>query len=79
MTIVIISSKYQVVIPKDIRHSLNLKSGQKMQMFQLGERIVLIPQKNIFGGKGMLVAHIQTEPEIRRRQSIENLSVQRRT
>ena len=54
MTIVIISSKYQVVIPKDIRHSLNLKSGQKMQMFQLGERIVLIPQKNIKAGRGIL-------------------------
>jgi len=25
-----------------------------MQMFQLGERIVLIPQKNIKAGRGML-------------------------
>jgi len=43
MTIVKISPKYQVVIPKEIRNRLKLRPGQKMQIFQYDERIELIP------------------------------------
>ncbi len=32
MKTVILSSKYQVVIPKEIRESLNLKPGQKLHV-----------------------------------------------
>jgi AbrB family looped-hinge helix DNA binding protein len=40
---VTISPKYQVVIPKGIRDSLNLRPGQKVQAIQYGDRVELVP------------------------------------
>ncbi|MBX3008379.1 MAG: AbrB/MazE/SpoVT family DNA-binding domain-containing protein [Melioribacteraceae bacterium] len=54
MTTVKISPKYQVVIPKEIRNKLKLKPGQRMQIFQFGERIEFIPLKNIKESRGFL-------------------------
>ena len=54
MTIVKISPKYQIVIPKEIRNKLKLKPGQKMQILQLGERIEFIPLKDIKEARGYL-------------------------
>jgi len=54
MTIVKISPKYQVVIPKEIRNRLKLRPGQKMQIFQYDERIEFIPLKNIKEARGFL-------------------------
>ncbi|PZO73361.1 MAG: hypothetical protein DI640_09905 [Sphingomonas taxi] len=38
---VTISSKGQVVIPKDVRDALNLKAGEKLTLRQVGRRIIL--------------------------------------
>lgn len=54
MTIVKISPKYQVVIPKEIRNKLKLKPGQKMQILQFGDRIEFILLKNIKEARGFL-------------------------
>lgn len=54
MTTVTISPKYQVVIPKSIREKLKLKPGQKLQIIQLGNRIEIIPVKNIKELRGFL-------------------------
>jgi len=54
MNSVIISSKFQVVIPRKIRASLSLKPGQRIQVFQYGNRIELIPERNIAEMKGFL-------------------------
>ncbi len=54
MTTVKISSKYQVVIPKEIRNKLKLKPGQRMQILQFGERIEFILLKNIKEARGFL-------------------------
>jgi AbrB family looped-hinge helix DNA binding protein len=54
MKIVTISPKYQVVIPKAVRHSAGLKPGQKMQVIAYGERIELIPVRNIQDMRGFL-------------------------
>jgi AbrB family looped-hinge helix DNA binding protein len=43
MQTVIISPKFQVVIPKEIREKLNLSPGQKVQAIVYGDRIELIP------------------------------------
>lgn len=54
MTTVTISTKYQVVIPKEIRDKIEITPGQKFQMIQIGNRIELIPIKNIKEARGFL-------------------------
>ena len=49
-----VSSKYQVVIPKEIREKLNIKVGQKFQILHYGERIEFIPQKSVRRMRGVL-------------------------
>ncbi len=61
---VTISPKYQVVIPRKIRESLKLVPGQKMQVVQYGERIELIPHKEVHEMRGFLKT-IDAEPNSR--------------
>ncbi len=62
-----ISPKYQVVIPKDIREKLRLKSGQKMTVVTKGGVIYFIPEKplSFFRGflKGMDTGDIREDKE----------------
>ncbi len=54
MNTVIVSSKFQVVIPKEVRRRLKLKPGQKLQIIETGEGIQFIPLKNIKEARGFL-------------------------
>ncbi len=54
MQSVTVSPKYQVVIPKDVRESLKLKPGQKMQVVEYAGRIELIPERDIKELRGFL-------------------------
>jgi len=45
MTTVTVSPKFQVVIPRDVRKSLGIGVGQKIQVIALGDRIEFIPVK----------------------------------
>lgn len=54
MDTVTVSPKYQVVIPKNIRDSLQLHPGQKMKVIEYNGRIELIPDKEISELKGFL-------------------------
>ncbi len=54
MQSVIISPKYQVVIPKTVREALNLRPGQKMQVVEYAGRIELIPERDIKELRGFL-------------------------
>ena len=54
MEAVKISPKFQVVIPKKLRDALKLSPGQKMQMVVYGNRIEMIPLRNISEMKGFL-------------------------
>jgi AbrB family looped-hinge helix DNA binding protein len=54
METVKISPKYQVVIPKKLRESLNLSPGQKVQMVAFENRIEMIPVRKISEMKGFL-------------------------
>ena len=49
-----VSPKYQVVIPKEIRESLNVLPGQRMQVVQYENRIELIPERDIAELEGFL-------------------------
>lgn len=54
MTTVTVSPKYQIVIPKEIRDRIDITPGQKFQMFQIGNRIELIPIMDIKDARGLL-------------------------
>ncbi len=62
MEAVTISSKFQIVIPRKVRDSLNLKPGLKVQVLAYGNRIELIPIKEVSEMRGFL-AGINTEVE----------------
>lgn len=54
MTVVTVSPKYQVVIPKDVRDKLALKPGQQVQAFAFGNRIELVPVREPSELRGFL-------------------------
>ena len=54
MTTVTVSPKFQVVIPKEVRESMGLVSGQKVQVLTYRNRIELIPIKPMKKMKGFL-------------------------
>lgn len=54
MGISTISPKYQVVIPKEVREKLKLKSGQKMVVVAKGGVVHMIPEKPLEFFKGFL-------------------------
>lgn len=60
MQSVTVSPKYQVVIPKTVRESLNLRPGQKIQVIEYAGRIELIPERDIRDLRGF-VKGINTE------------------
>ena len=64
---VILSPKYQVVIPKEVRRQLKLKSGQKLQIIVRGGNITLVPDypfKELRGlFKGMQTESLREEGE----------------
>ncbi len=54
MRAVTVSPKFQVVIPKEVRDSMGIVSGQKIQMLTYRNRIELIPIKPMKKMKGFL-------------------------
>jgi AbrB family looped-hinge helix DNA binding protein len=46
MDTVTVSPKYQVVIPRSVRESLDIKPGQKMDVFEYDGRIEFIPVRH---------------------------------
>jgi AbrB family looped-hinge helix DNA binding protein len=54
MPSVTVSPKYQVVIPKAVRESMGIFSGQKIQVLTYQNRIELIPIKPMKKMKGFL-------------------------
>ncbi len=54
MKAVRISPKFQVVIPREVREKLHLVPGQKMQVVAYGNRIELIPERDLTEMRGFL-------------------------
>lgn len=54
MLAVTVSPKFQVVIPKEVRDSMGIVSGQKIQVLTYRNRIELIPIKPMKKLKGLL-------------------------
>lgn len=49
-----VSSKYQVVIPKDVRERAGVKVGQEFQVVAKGGLITLVPDKPIAAMRGFV-------------------------
>jgi len=47
MTRVALSSKYQIVIPQDVRIELGLRPGQKFDVLALGGRLHVVPARSM--------------------------------
>ena len=54
MPTVIVSPKYQIVIPREVREKLHLTPGQKVQVISYSNRIEVIPEKKISDMRGFL-------------------------
>jgi AbrB family looped-hinge helix DNA binding protein len=64
---VTVSSRYQVVIPQKVRQALHIQPGQKMQMIEYGQQILMIPVRPIREARGSLPG-IDTDP---RREKVD--------
>lgn len=47
MTVVTLSSKFQISVPREVRDALNLKAGQKLVFINTGSAIKLMAQPTI--------------------------------
>jgi len=54
MKTVTVSPKYQVVIPRDVRETLSIKPGEKMQVINYANRIELVPVRKVKSMRGFL-------------------------
>lgn len=54
MSVVTVSPKFQVVIPREIREAMGLEPGQKVQALQYQNRIEFIPVRSMRAMKGFL-------------------------
>ncbi len=54
MTTVTVSTKYQVVIPEDVRKSMGVRPGEKFQVMNYDGRVQLIPLRRMRDMKGIL-------------------------
>ena len=62
MTIVTVSPKFQVVIPRDLRRLLNIHVGQKLRARVQGDHIELVPELPLTSARGFLPG-LDTEVE----------------
>ncbi len=61
-----VSSKFQVVIPKPVRESLGIRPGQRLQVVPYGDRIELVPLRDIGEMRGFLAgmdSRFEREPD----------------
>lgn len=67
MTTSLLSPKYQIVIPKEIRKSMNLKPGQRLQFTEVDGKIevrpILTPEQLIGFLKGDKPLEFEREPD----------------
>lgn len=42
-----VSSKFQIVIPQEVREALGLKAGDRLEVFPFRDRIELVPIRSV--------------------------------
>ncbi len=66
MTTVTLSTKYQVVVPSEVRRRLNLRPGKKYQVISYGDCIEFVPVRKTQEMRGILKGidtHIEREKD----------------
>ena len=58
---VIVSPKYQVVIPREIREAAGIKPGSRMSVFEVNGMIQLVPVKPPAAYRGLLAGLSSTD------------------
>ena len=61
MTATTISSKFQIVIPKEVREKLHLTPSQRLQVVEKGGVITLVPEVPLKSLKGVLRGMSKTD------------------
>jgi len=54
MAAVTVSSKYQIVIPREIREPMGIRPGQKVGLIRIKGHVVLVPLRDIREMRGFL-------------------------
>lgn len=54
MTMVKVSPKYQVVIPREVREAMGISAGEKVQVFQFEHRLEIVPVRRLSSMRGFL-------------------------
>lgn len=62
MATVKVSPKFQVVIPREVRESLGIRAGQKVQVLRYEDRVEFIPLKPMKQMRGFLKGIDTTVP-----------------
>jgi AbrB family looped-hinge helix DNA binding protein len=62
MSTVIVSPRYQVVIPEAVRESMHITPGQKFRVFAYDGRIELVPVRKMSQMRGFLKGIDTTVP-----------------
>ncbi len=65
MSSVTVSSKYQIVIPKDVRERFGFQPGDKVSWFDPGDGSVRIVKVLSFDEMGGILSGFDTEPFVR--------------
>jgi AbrB family looped-hinge helix DNA binding protein len=52
--VVLVSPKFQVVIPRAVREALGIRPGQKVQVIVYQDRIELVPLETVREARGFL-------------------------
>ena len=68
MSVVTVSPKFQVVIPRHIREALKLEPGQKVQAFEYEGRVEFIPLRPAKAMRGFLRGLDTSVPRERNRK-----------
>ena len=53
MTTVTLSSKYQLVLPREARERLKLRPGTRLTVIEKGGVIYLVPERSVRGFRGI--------------------------
>jgi AbrB family looped-hinge helix DNA binding protein len=61
MVMTAISSKFQIVIPKEVREKLRLSPRQRLQIMEKGGIITLVPEVPLISLKGELKGMSKTD------------------